>query len=639
LRPEVHELEQVQAIIRLVRNGIGFHHAGLLPILKQLVETLFGDGLLQVVFATDTLALGVNMPARTVVIGRMTKWDGRRRRALTTNEFQQMAGRAGRRGMDAFGHVVIPHSPWMPYKEMLPIATGPLEPVRSAFAVRYNTVLHLWDPPEGERVRQMLRQSLAQFQSGERLRLLEWDIVEIGGDIVALSDQPGFQPDVLADYDRIEGLIKSSKQSIRRLERDLSDLERDTVGATPWGEFTRQALRRLFRHARAGVVLFHREHGWGIFVSRSEATGGLGWVIFGDRLLAVSEYRDVLLVADSYRVDVPEDVLLAILQGREPDPSALKSVSDGLDLTQLPDVLAEMEQFQQRLRARQAEEMVVIQDQLVAVRADADALSAERDVHPYYENNLLSEHRLVLEQINTLEQERASLEELLVRESEAEERRVQAVLWGIREVMHRFGYMRRGYATEKADMLAGVFDNDGLILCELVDRKVLDGLLPEDLAEVFSWYSFDREMRSASGFTLSPELSAVRKRVEEIERAVIGEEREHRLYISNGHNASFFGPARAWCVGHTMAEISEKIQLSEGDLVLTFNKTIDLVRQVREMLEDVVPDHHMIVPLRRTEHLLCRGIVEQSLNLGFASLDELADAQPSLEASASAITT
>ena len=59
---------------------------------------------------------------------------------------------------------------------------------------------------------------------------------------------------------------------------------------------------------------------------------------------------------------------------------------------------------------------------------------------------------------------------------------MQAVLWGIREVMHRFGYMRRGYATEKADMLAGVFDNDGLILCELVDRKVLDGLLSEDLA-------------------------------------------------------------------------------------------------------------------------------------------------------------
>ena len=147
------------------RKGIGFHHAGLLPVLKQLVEVLFSRGLMQVVFATDTLALGVNMPARSVVIGRMTKWDGRRRRILIANEFQQMAGRAGRRGMDAFGHVIVPYSPWITFREMLQIATGPLEPVRSAFAVRYNTVLNLWDPPHGDRVRSMLQQSLAQFQT------------------------------------------------------------------------------------------------------------------------------------------------------------------------------------------------------------------------------------------------------------------------------------------------------------------------------------------------------------------------------------------------------------------------------------------------------------------------------------------
>ncbi len=89
LRPEDHELEQVKVITRLARRGIGFHHAGLLPILKQLVEVLFGMGLMQVVFATDTLALGVNMPARSVVIGRMSKWDGRRRRVLKPNEFQR----------------------------------------------------------------------------------------------------------------------------------------------------------------------------------------------------------------------------------------------------------------------------------------------------------------------------------------------------------------------------------------------------------------------------------------------------------------------------------------------------------------------------------------------------------------------
>src|SRR5690606_8330766 len=156
MRPEDRQLDQVRTITDLARKGIGFHHAGLLPILKQLVELLFSRGLMEVVFATDTLALGVNMPARTVVIGRMSKWDGRRRRLLIPNEFQQMSGRAGRRGMDRFGHVVVPYSPWFSFRETLEIATGELHPVRSAFSIRYNTVLNLWDPPDGDRVRAML---------------------------------------------------------------------------------------------------------------------------------------------------------------------------------------------------------------------------------------------------------------------------------------------------------------------------------------------------------------------------------------------------------------------------------------------------------------------------------------------------
>ena len=86
------------------------------------------------------------MPARTVVVGRMSNGTAAGG-ALIPNEFQQMAGRAGRRGMDPFGHVVVPYSPWFTFRETLDIATGELHPVQSAFAIRYNTVLNLWDPP------------------------------------------------------------------------------------------------------------------------------------------------------------------------------------------------------------------------------------------------------------------------------------------------------------------------------------------------------------------------------------------------------------------------------------------------------------------------------------------------------------
>ncbi len=139
-------------------------------------------------------------------------------------------------------------------------------------------------------------------------------------------------------------------------------------------------------------------------------------------------------------------------------------------------------------------------------------------------------------------------------------------------------------------MLADVFDNDGLILCEMVDRGLLDRLAPDDLAEVFSWFSFDRDFRYTNHFTLPDQLVLLRRRLEDLEHAVLGEERDNGLYISEGHNATFYGAARAWCRGSTMVEIGEVIELSEGDLVLTFNKTIDLMRQVREMLADVMPE-------------------------------------------------
>jgi ATP-dependent RNA helicase HelY len=248
------------------------------------------------------------------------------------------------------------------------------------------------------------------------------------------------------------------------------------------------------------------------------------------------------------------------------------------------------------------------------------ALTATRDGHPCHKCPVRKEHRNHLQRIDRLERERVTLEEVLGREQDAEDARIRGVIRGIREVLDRFGYMHRGYPTPKADMLASVFDNDALILCELVDRGALNSLAPHDLTEVFSWFSFDRDFRYANHLTLPNELIALRRRLEDIEHTILGEERDHGLYISEGHNPSFYGAARAWAMGKSMVEITASIELSEGDLVLTFNKTIDLLRQVREMLEDVLPDHVLRYSLREAERLLRRDIVEQSLTLGFAPI-------------------
>lgn len=220
LEEEDRKIQQVKTIITLVRRGFGFHHAGLLPILKQLVEELFSKGLMNVVFATDTLALGVNMPAKTVVIGRLTKFDGQTRRPLIPNEFQQMAGRAGRRGLDIQGHVVVPYSPWITFEETILIATGPLLPIESAFSVRYNSVLNLYDPPAGERILQILRNSLMEFQQSRRLRELAlevqhtqktYDLAKVGC-LIGLPEGE----ELLHEYDSLGHKIQENRNEERR---------------------------------------------------------------------------------------------------------------------------------------------------------------------------------------------------------------------------------------------------------------------------------------------------------------------------------------------------------------------------------------------------------------------------------------
>jgi superfamily II RNA helicase len=170
LPPDDQRLEQVGRLADLLPRGLGFHHAGLLPALKVWVETLFARGDLKAVFSTDTLALGINMPARCVVVGSLSKFDGEQMRLLTPNEYQQLTGRAGRRGMDAHGAAVIPYSPWDAFEPAFRALTAPLLPVTSAFAIRYNTVLNLWRPHDMERLRRAVAMSLREFQRSDRKR-------------------------------------------------------------------------------------------------------------------------------------------------------------------------------------------------------------------------------------------------------------------------------------------------------------------------------------------------------------------------------------------------------------------------------------------------------------------------------------
>ncbi len=143
--------------------GVAPHHAGMIPAFREAVEDCFSSGLLQVVFATETLALGINMPARTVVIERLVKVREHGRSALTSGEYAQLTGRAGRRGLDSVGHAVVPWSAHVQLSEVAALATSAPADLTSSFRPTYNLAVNLVRRYEADQVHFILDRSFAQF--------------------------------------------------------------------------------------------------------------------------------------------------------------------------------------------------------------------------------------------------------------------------------------------------------------------------------------------------------------------------------------------------------------------------------------------------------------------------------------------
>jgi superfamily II RNA helicase len=148
-----------------LESGVASHHAGLVPVFRETVEECFAAGLLQVVFATETLSLGINMPARSVVIERFTKYGGAGRATLTSGEYLQLTGRAGRRGLDEEGHAVVLWSSETTFSEAARVASAPPPDLRSSFRPTYNLAVNLASRFDRERANDVLRRSFAQWQA------------------------------------------------------------------------------------------------------------------------------------------------------------------------------------------------------------------------------------------------------------------------------------------------------------------------------------------------------------------------------------------------------------------------------------------------------------------------------------------
>lgn len=172
LSPDDRQLPQISNILPLLKRGIGIHHGGLLPILKEVIEILFQEGLIKVLFATETFSIGLNMPAKTVVFTNVRKFDGQEFRNLSSGEYIQMSGRAGRRGLDDRGVVIMMCDEKLEPAAAKNMIKGEADRLDSAFHLGYNMVLNLMKV-EGISPEFMLERCFFQFQSQANVPTLE----------------------------------------------------------------------------------------------------------------------------------------------------------------------------------------------------------------------------------------------------------------------------------------------------------------------------------------------------------------------------------------------------------------------------------------------------------------------------------
>lgn len=204
-------------------EGMAVHHAGMLPSWKHVVEKLFQKGLIKVVFATETLAAGINMPARTTIISAISKRADEGHRSLTASEFLQMSGRAGRRGMDEVGHVVVLNHPYESVEDAAKLAAAPADPLESRFTPSYGMVLNLLQRHTMDEAKDLIERSFGQFLLQQQLDPLFLQKMVWERELDKLSKPlcPGELGD-LPQYTRYQEALSTKQKQIKNIERSLA---------------------------------------------------------------------------------------------------------------------------------------------------------------------------------------------------------------------------------------------------------------------------------------------------------------------------------------------------------------------------------------------------------------------------------
>jgi ATP-dependent RNA helicase HelY len=555
-------------------DGIAAHHAGMIPAFKETVEVLFQRGLLKVVVATETLALGINMPARTVVIERLEKWNGESHVLLTPGEYTQLTGRAGRRGIDRVGHAVVLYQRDLDFPTVAGLVGTRTYPLRSSFAPSYNMAVNLLRRHDLRQAEALLGASFAQFEADESVtrKAARLDELEEG-----LSGYARHLTCELGDWEGYwqlrRTLSRREKEEAKARKRAAEDAVRDAVVRLQPGDVLH--LPWIGRRGLVAVV--------GVHVTKKGTP--LAQVVADDRALTKVGPREL---------DGPPEPVERIRLPRKGNPRQKEYRRDvavtlrGLDppgVDVLPPDAAGHDRRQRPATDRKDGDGQG-GDRVAGLSAEVAELREQVRSHPCHACPDRSEHERWQYRADELFSQADTLRASIQRATGSLVRQLHRIL----RVLERLGYVETDEdtgpePTAEGLRLAGIYSEVDLLVAEAVRRGLLDELEPAELAGLASLFLYEPRGGDA---TEDPELPTLRlyETVEEVldlAEELRAHERDAGVRPLRELDAGFVAPAWRWASGADLDEALGDLELTGGDFVRNVKQIADLVGQLRSV--------------------------------------------------------
>ena len=536
-----------------LEQGIAAHHAGMVPPFKEAVEACFVQGLVKVVFATETLALGINMPARSVVIESLTKFTGEQHEPLTPGQYTQLTGRAGRRGIDEVGRALVLWSPFVRFQQVADLVMSRRFDLRSAFRPTYNMAANLVRRHPRDEAHRLLDRSFAQFQSDRG--------------VVRLRTRRDAREATLA---RLEDEARC----------DLGDVE----------EY-RLALRRDDRARRAGAT----RHDVLTALSRLRP-GDVVW-LRGTRLAVLSvgwrgPERGRLHAIDDRgrpRTISSEDVDEVLSRAGEVELPVPYAPNDRAFQHEVAENLARLRGARRKGRGR-----------------GGPTAGPEADGHPVARCPDAGAHVRAAVQADRVRRELADIDRRVQGSEGSVARELDAVL----DVLARRGMVDGWSLTPRGGLLVRVFHECDLLIADCLAAGLLDDLDPAALAGVVSCFTYEHRSKVPAPPPWFPDRRT-RERVEGLLARAEGlraQEEEAGLPATRLPDPTFLRVAHAWASGRDLDTVLDDEEMTGGDFVRNVRLLVDLLRQVG----DAAPSPATAQAARRAAEALDRGLVAAS---------------------------